>query len=223
MFFRRTYHGAPVAGRPMGKFDIWLCALAMCVTGAFASAQETDVLDSQRLRPAAQNQHRSVVSPLPERVRKEREVEILQKDKQIEQLRNEVEALRGVQTNELETKQIQLEKLKNLLNLDREVREGLQSSPELLEVYRQVMSVDAGSPSCDCLDRVGLNSIGSGSRAGRAFLSLDQDGPRYDVIEGGPIGDTGCRLAAVAESDVTIQCGTRSREVTVSGYTAPNR
>ena len=145
------------------------------------------------------------VPELPDRLRDEREIQDLQRERQKEEIRNQVEALRGLQTDELETKHDQLKRLKDMLQLDREVREGLRTSPELEQIYRGIFRSGLGAPNCDCLDRVALQLV-SRAQVGVAVLSLD--GLSRNYRQGELIGNTACRVAGVAEDDVTVQCGT---------------
>lgn len=145
------------------------------------------------------------VAPLPDRLKDQREIEDLKREREKEQVRNEVEALRGLQTPELETIHIQLEKLKSVMELNREVRELLQASPELGPIYQKVIEVDGGAASCDCLDRIELNYVGSGTRTGLAILSLD--GQAAGFSQGDAIGSTACRVGDVGDAVVRILCG----------------
>lgn len=145
------------------------------------------------------------VLELPERLRDEREIEDLKRERQKEEIRNQVEALRGLQTDELETKHDQLKRLKDMLQLDREVREGLRTSPELETIYRGIFQSGPGEPNCDCLDRVTLQLV-SRAQVGVAVLSLD--GLSRNYRQGESVGNTACRVGVVAEDDVAVQCGT---------------
>jgi len=147
------------------------------------------------------------VPELPDRLRDEREIQDLQRERQKEEIRNQVEALRGLQTDELERKHDQLKRLKDMVQLDLELREDLRNSPELEEIYRGIFRSGPGAPNCDCLDRVALQLV-SRAQVGVAFLSLD--GLSRNYREGEPIGNTACRVGRVAEDDVTVQCGTES-------------
>lgn len=144
------------------------------------------------------------VPELPDRLRDEREIQDLQRERQKEEIRNQVEALRGLQTDELETKHDQLKRLKDMLQLDREVREGLRTSPELEAIYRGIFQSGPGAPNCDCLDRVALHLV---SRAQVGVVVLSLDGLSRNYREGEPIGNTACRVGVVSEDDVTVQCG----------------
>ena len=141
---------------------------------------------------------------LPDRLRDEREIQDLQRERQKEEIRNQLEKLRGLQTEELETKHDQLKRLKDMLQLDREVRDGLRTSPELEEIYRGIFRSGPGVPNCDCLDRVALQLV-SRAQTGVAVLSLD--GLSRNYRQGESISNTACRVGVVAEDNVTVQCG----------------
>ncbi len=145
------------------------------------------------------------VPELPDRLRDEREIEDLKRERQKEEIRNQVEALQGLQTDELERTHDLLKRLKDMVDLNREVREGLRTSPELETIYRGIFQSGPGAPNCECLDRVTLQLV-SRAQVGVAVLSLD--GLSRNYRQGDSIGNSACRVGGVAEDDVTVQCGT---------------
>lgn len=145
----------------------------------------------------------SEFAPLPDRLRDQREIEDLERERQKEEKRNQVEALRGVQPDSIDTVIINLEKFKQAAVASREARELLQTSPELAPLYQQIIEAEGGTPGCDCLNRIELNLVSS---AGGAILSLDgQAWARFS--QGDALGSTACRVGNIGEADVTIRCG----------------
>lgn len=154
------------------------------------------------------------VPELPDRLQDQREIEDLERERQKAEIRNEVEALRGLQTTELVTIHDQLKRLKDMAMLDREVRELLLASPELEAIYRDIFQSNPIAPGCECLDRVTLQLV-SRAQAGVAVLSLDGQSRNYR--QGERIGNTSCAVGAVGENEVAVQCGTGQCVLSLGG------
>ena len=197
----------PMPAQTVGRV---VMALTIVLAGLGAGAQNRA---AQQPAPTAQE----LLDELPAVIRDQREIERLERERRKEEIRNDVEALQGLQTEELETKHSQLEKLKEMLELHETVRDLVLASPELEPIYQQVINVAVGSPSCGCLGRIELNSVGAGRRAGMAVLSLDDSPAEYR--QGDSIGTTSCEVGTVGAAEVTVRCGTRSCVHTVGRIT----
>ena len=193
----------PALKRMLGS-ALRVTMVALWVSGGLALAEERATgLDRSGGLP-----------PLPDKARDRQEIEDLEREVDKEQMRNQLKQLRGLQTEDLEKKHDQLERFKDMLTLNSEVRELLLTSPELEPIYRDILESNPGAPSCDCLDRIELQLV-SVSRVGAATLSLDGQSGSYR--QGEEIGTTACVLGAVAEDDVTVECGPRRCMLSVGG------
>lgn len=193
---------------PALKTDAWhalrVAIVALLVGGGLAVAEER----------ATGIDRSGGLPPLPDKARDRQEIEDLEREVDKEQMRNQLKQLRGLQTEDLEKKHDQLERFKDMLTLNSEVRELLLTSPELEPIYRDILQSSPGAPSCDCLDRIAVQMVPI-TRAGVAVLSLDGQSGSYR--QGEEIGSTACVVGAVADDDVTVQCGPRRCVLSLDG------
>lgn len=153
----------------------------------------------------------AVLPPLPEKIQDVLEADRLRRRKALAELNHEVREAEGVQLSELENTYQQLTKVKELLELNSEVRVLLRGSPELMPQYERVVGINPGPATCNCLDNAELNWLGQQGQEGQAYVSIA--GQMHEVEVGSEIGNSGCRLAevSVAGSSATLRCGGRSR------------
>lgn len=156
----------------------------------------------------------SAESPLPElpaKIKAQLEADQLRREIALEKLRRELEALRGMEEGDVGRRIERLGALRRLLEVDSEVRELLEDSPEMAAEYDRI--VDASAPRanvgpqgpCACLANARVHWLGEGDQAGQAIVFLD--GLYHDVQAGQEIGDSGCRVQQAMADGVTLTCG----------------
>lgn len=149
--------------------------------------------------------------PLPEKIQDVLAADRLRRRKELAALSNEVREAEGVQLSELENTYQQLAKVRDLLELNTQVRMLLRTSPEMMPHYQRVVGINPGPASCECLDNAELNWVGREAQEGQAFVTIA--GQLHEAMVGSEVGDSGCRLAevSVAGDSATLRCGSRSR------------
>ena len=159
--------------------------------------------------------------PLPEKIQDVLEADKLRRRKELAALSNEVREAEGVQLSELENTYQQLAKVRDLLELNTQVRALLRTSPELMPQYRRVVGINPGPASCECLDNAELNWVGRQAQEGQAFVTIA--GQLHEAMVGSEVGNSGCRLAevSVAGGSATLRCGSRSRTFAYQALPAP--
>ena len=120
------------------------------------------------------------------------------------------------------TSERQLGDMRLLLEVNSEVRDLLQGSPELDAQYRRILNIDAPPPACGCLDTAQVNQIGKGEQAGGAVIFLS--GAYHDLQIGDRVGDSACILQdAGADTDsATLTCAGSSRTLTLFNIANPS-
>ena len=175
---------------------------------AFSLALSTSV---GAIAQEGQEGESAVLPPLPEKIQDVLEADRLRRRKALAELNHEVREAEGVQLSELENTYQQLTKVKELLELNSEVRVLLRGSPELTPQYERVVGINPGPATCNCLDNAELNWLGQQAQEGQAYVSIA--GQMHEVAVGSEVGNSGCRLAevSVGGGSATLRCGGRSR------------
>ena len=160
---------------------------------------------------SASAEESTALPPLPEKIQDVLEADRLRRRKELAALSNEVREAEGVQLSELENTYQQLSKVRDLLELNTQVRILLRTSPELMPHYQRVVGINPGPASCECLDNAELNWVGQQAQEGQAFVTIA--GQLHEAMVGSEVGNSGCRLAevSVAGGSATLRCGSRSR------------
>ena len=153
----------------------------------------------------------TALPPLPEKIQDVLAADRLRRRKELAALSNEVREAEGVQLSELENTYQQLSKVRDLLELNTQVRMLLRTSPELMPHYQRVVGIDPGPASCECLDNAELNWVGRQAQEGQAYVTIA--GQLHEAVVGNEVGNSGCRLeeVSVAGGSATLRCGSRSR------------
>ena len=147
---------------------------------------------------------------LPEQLRDQAEIDRLKRQIEIIRLRQRLRELQGLQDSELERKHKQLTDMRQLLEVNSEVRDLLRKSPELDAQYRRILDIETYRPACECLDNAQVNWLGGrGEQVGQATISLD--GEFLDVRIGDQLGASGCSLQVADTESATIACGGATR------------
>ena len=155
----------------------------------------------------------SVLPELPAKIRAQLEANQLRREIELEQLRRELEDLRGSDDADVARKIDRLAELRRLLEVDREVRELLENSPEMAEEYERIVQASAlrtpETPrgTCACLESARVHWLGQGDQAGQVTVFLD--GGYYEVRAGDTIGNGRCSLGQTLPDSVVLQCGTQ--------------
>lgn len=142
---------------------------------------------------------------LPAKISDQLRIEALQREIEIMRLQQELRDIRGAANSDLAKKIKQLEDMRTLLEVNAEVRDLVQTAPELDAHYWRILEVDTPSPACRCLEAVQVNWLGSGAQTGRATIRID--GQHYDVEVGGTVGSSRCTMQAANAERATFTCG----------------
>ena len=153
----------------------------------------------------------AALPPLPKKIQDELAAEELRREKELAELRSALREAQGVQLSELENTYEQLSTVKDLLELNSQVRTLLRASPELMPHYQRVVGINPGPANCDCLDNAELNWLGQQAQEGQAYVSIA--GQMHEAVVGSEVGNSACRLVevSVAGGSATLRCGNRSR------------
>ncbi|MCY3820005.1 MAG: hypothetical protein OXH52_11675 [Gammaproteobacteria bacterium] len=177
---------------------VWLVALLLLPVPGSESVRAEEVDES-------------VLPELPAKIRAQLEANQLRREIELEQLRRELEDLKGSDDADVARKIERLGELRRLLEVDRDVRELLESSPEMAEEYERIVQATApGQPetprgSCACLESARVHWLGQGDQAGQVTVFLD--GAYYDVGAGETIGNSRCSVGQTLSGSVVLQCG----------------
>ena len=147
--------------------------------------------------------------PLPAQIRDQLEIDSLQREIRIINLQQELARLQGPQDSELERKIKQLGDMRQLLEINAEVRMLVQEAPELDNQYWRILEVDSPPPACRCLEGARVHWLGRGEQAGQAVIRLD--GEMVEAQVGEAIGGGNCRLAEADERRAVLTCGGRRK------------
>lgn len=167
------------------------------------------VVGSERVR--AEESAESALPQLPAKIRAQLEADQLRREIALEELRRELAALQGTEDSDVGRRIERLGALRRLLEVDSEVRELLEDSPEMAEEYDRIVSASApraaAAPQgpCACLENARVHWLGEGDQAGQVIVYLD--GLYYDVQAGEVIGDSRCRVQQAVVDGVTLACG----------------
>lgn len=181
------------------------------------------VVASERVR--AEESAETALPQLPAKIRAQLEAERLRREIALEELRRELEALQGTEDSDVGRRIERLGALRRLLEVDRDVRELLEDSPDMAAEYERLVSASAPSADvtpqgpCACLANARVHWLGEGDQAGQVIVYLD--GLYHDVQAGEEIGDSRCRVQQATVDGVTLACGaatsTRSLHNPVDG------
>lgn len=148
---------------------------------------------------------------LPAKIRAQLEADQLRREIALEELRRELEALQGTEDSDVGHRTERLGALRRLLEVDSEVRELLEDSPEMTAEYERIVRASARSAAeaprgpCACLENARVHWLGEGDQAGQVIVYLD--GLYFDVRAGEEIGDSRCRVRQATLDGVTLECG----------------
>ena len=162
-------------------------------------------------RVLAEEPDESALPELPAKIRAQLEANQLKRDIELEQLRRELEDLKGSDDADVTRKTELLGELRRMLEVDRDVRELLRDSPEMAEEYERIVKAtaldtpEAPQGPCACLESARVHWLGQGEQAGQVTVYLD--GGYYDVRVGDAIGNSRCRLGQTLSDSVVLQCG----------------
>ena len=165
---------------------------------SFAALLLISVPGSESVR--AEESDESALPELPAKIRAQLEANQLRREIELEQLRRELDDLKGTDDADVARKIERLGELRRLLEVDRDVRELLQDSPELGAEYERIVKATAptapASPQgpCACLESARVHWLGQGDQAGQVTVYLD--GGYYDVGVGDAIGNSRCSTGA---------------------------
>ncbi len=156
----------------------------------------------------------SAPSPLPQlpaKIRAQLEADRLRREIALEELRRELEALQGAEDSDVGLRIERLAALRRLLEVDSEVRELLEDSPEMAAEYERIVNASAPREAvaprgpCACLENARVHWLGEGDQAGQVIVYLD--GFYHDVRAGEEIGDSRCSVRRAMADGVTLACG----------------
>ena len=176
------------------------CLLAMVVL---------PVIGSQHVR--AEESAESALPQLPAKIRAQLETDRLRREIALERLRGELEALQGSEDADVGRKIERLGELFRLLEVDRDVREMLEDSPEMAEEYERIIRASAPTASatpqgaCACLENARVHWLGQGDQAGQVIVYLD--GLYHDVGAGDGIGSSRCVVRQAMADGIVLECG----------------
>lgn len=162
-------------------------------------------------RVLAEESGEPALPELPAKIRAQLEANQLRREIELEQLRRELEDLKGSDDADVTRKIERLAELRRMLEVDRDVRELLQDSPDMAEEYERIVKATALDTSetpqgpCACLETARVHWLGQGEQAGQVTVYLD--GGYYDVRVGDAIGNSRCRLGQTLSDSVVLQCG----------------
>ncbi len=166
-------------------------------------------IGSDRVR--AEESAESALPQLPAKIRAQLETEQLRREIALEQLRRQLEGLKGTEDTDVQEKIERLGRLLRLLEVDQNVRDLLEDSPEMAREYdRIVRSSSLDGPTtpqgpCACLETARVHWLGQGDQAGQVTVYLD--GGYYDLRAGDTIGNSRCSLGQTLPDSVVLQCG----------------
>ena len=128
----------------------------------------------------AEESAESALQQLPAKIRDQLETDRLRREIALEQLRRELEQLKGSEDVEVQRKIERLGELRKLLEVNRDVRELLKESPELSREYDRVLKTSVPPQGgCACLENARVHWLGQGDQAGQVIVYLD--GLYHDV------------------------------------------
>jgi hypothetical protein len=167
------------------------------------------VVGSERVR--AEESAEPALPQLPAKIRAQLEADHLRREIALEKLRRELEALQGTEEGDVGRRIERLGALRRLLEVDSEVRELLEDSPEMAAEYDRIVSASAPRAAavpqgpCACLESARVHWLGEGDQAGQVIVYLD--GLYHDVQAGEEIGGSRCSVQQVMVDGVTLECG----------------
>ena len=167
------------------------------------------VLATERVR--AEESAESALPQLPAKIRAQLETDQLRREIVLERLRLELEELQGSEDADVGRKSERLGELLRLLEVDRDVRELLEDSPEMAEEYDRIIRVSAPTASatpqgaCACLENARVHWLGQGDQAGQVIVYLD--GLYHDLGAGEGIGSSRCRVQQAMADGIVLECG----------------
>ena len=143
---------------------------------------------------------------LPAKIRDQLEADRLRREIALEELRGELDQLKGSEDVEVQRKIERLGELLKLLEVHRDVRELLKESPELSREYDRVIEDIRAASGCVRLPRECSRALAwPGDQAGQVIVYLD--GLYHDVGAGEGIGSSRCRVQEARADGVVLQCG----------------
>ena len=182
---------------------VWVLALALfpVIGGERVQAEESGVVES-------------ALPELPEKYVVQLETERLRRQIAFEQLRRELEDLQGSEDADVGQRVARLRALQRLLEVDRDVRDLLGDSPEMVAEYERIVNVSASRTAatpegpCACIDHARVHWLGQGDQTGQAIVYLD--GRYHELRPGEDVGSSRCRAREIRADGVVLQCGGRA-------------
>lgn len=150
----------------------------------------------------------------PDHVKDEIRAAKLEREARLIKLERELQTLRD---SSLDAKVQRFERVRTLMQADKEMRDLLTEHPELYSLYRTALGQDAGPPPpavpdfegtdidfCGCLDSVQVLWLGQDGQVGQAVLGLDD--ALYDARPGSKLGGSLCVMRDADGTSATVEC-----------------
>ena len=154
----------------------------------------------------------------PEHIKLEQEMQLLERKKEVQKLKQELEEIRD---SDVSSKITKFKEILELLETDKQIRDLLRKEPSLFDLYKSSVGSAAGSMTasdiypdysegdsrsqfCGCLTSTRVKWLGKDGQAGEAILSLA--GNDIDLEIGDKLGQSLCVLRNTSPTHATLEC-----------------